>query len=138
MILDPRLENSSTFITHLSLCQVRLHHNAAFPWILLIPSRPHIVEIIDLSKEDQQLLLQDIAHTSQVMKTLFQADKLNVATLGNVVAQLHIHVIARYHRDPVWPNPVWNTVQEEYSDEEMAERITLLKSAFADIRSQEG
>lgn len=137
MSLDPRLETSSTFITNLSLCQVRLDYNAAFPWVILIPSRPNIVEIIDLSKEDQQLLLQDIAHTSQVMKTLFQADKLNVATLGNVVPQLHIHVIARYRSDPVWPNPVWNTIQKEYSVQEMAERIALLKDAFGGLRSEE-
>ena len=130
MIVDPRLETSSHFITQLSLCQVRLNHNAAFPWIVLIPNRQNMIEIIDLHRADQHLLMQEIGLTGQVIKTLFHADKLNVASLGNVVAQLHIHIIARYKTDKAWPNPVWNTVHEEYTPEQQEQRINLLKEAF--------
>lgn len=130
MQLDPRLESSSSLVTNLALCQVRLNHNAAFPWLLLIPNQEIIVEIIDLSTENQQILMQEIALASQVMQTLFHPDKLNVASLGNVVPQLHVHIIARYKNDKAWPNPVWNTVTETYESSKKAELIQKLKDAF--------
>lgn len=138
MQLDPRLEESSSFICTLELCHVRLSHNAAFPWLLLIPQRDEIVEIIDLSLADQQLLMQEIALASQVLKTIFHPDKLNVATLGNMVSQLHLHIIARYKTDPAWPHPAWGTLSE-YDGTERSRRINQLKEAFEAVfqRSQE-
>lgn len=128
--LDDRLESSSSFVINLSLCQVRLSHNAAFPWILLIPARKNIVEIIDLAPADQQRLMQEIAQASHVMKTLFQPDKLNVASLGNIVPQLHIHIIARYQGDRAWPNPIWNTITEPYQSSQKSKWIKRLELAF--------
>ena len=131
-IIDPRLEADSTFITALRLCQVRLHHNAAFPWLILIPQQERLFEIIDLSPSDQQMLMQEIVLTSQGMKRLFLPTKLNVANLGNVVPQLHVHIIARYKDDQAWPGPVWNSgVNRAYDPELLLERITQLKAILS-------
>jgi diadenosine tetraphosphate (Ap4A) HIT family hydrolase len=135
-MIDPRLESDSTFITAFELCQVRLNHNAAFPWVLLIPQQEGISEIIDLSSTDQQVLMQEIALTSQAMKRLFQPTKLNVANLGNVVPQLHVHIIARYKDDQAWPGPVWNSgVSQVYEPKHMQERITQLKEILSSLQS---
>jgi diadenosine tetraphosphate (Ap4A) HIT family hydrolase len=132
MILDSRLEGDSYYITDLALCQVRLHHNAAFPWVLLTPQRPSLCEIIDLTPEDQHTLMQEIAFVSQIMRQVFEPKKLNIAALGNIVPQLHIHIIARYETDAAWPHPVWNSgITSAYTDPEKQEKIGLLKKAFA-------
>jgi len=131
MLLDPRLESDSTFIITLELCDVRLSHNAAFPWVLLIPRQEGISEIIDLSPTDQQLLMQEIVLASQVMQQLFKATKLNVANLGNIVPQLHVHIVARYDNDKAWPHPIWNSgISAVYDPKTKFERITQLKEAF--------
>lgn len=129
--LDSTLANDSTWVCDLPLCQVRLSLNAAFPWIILIPQVPHTVEIIDLSFEHQLQLLKEISLSSQIMKTLFHATKLNVANLGNIVSQLHVHIIARFHTDLAWPQPVWNSgITATYEPQEKHHRITLLAKAF--------
>lgn len=131
MHLDPRLETSSAFVTDLALCQVRLSHNAAFPWILLIPQRDEVTEIIDLDIADQQILMQEIALASEVMRRLFQPNKLNVASLGNIVPQLHVHVVARYETDDAWPHPIWNSgIRITYDPAAETERLHQLKAAF--------
>lgn len=131
MRLDPRLESESTHIIDLTICQVRLSHNAAFPWILLIPKKEGLVELIDLNAADQNVLMQEVALASQVMRQLFHPIKLNVATLGNIVPQLHIHVIARYATDMAWPGPVWNRgISETYDSVTKLERVKCLKDAF--------
>jgi diadenosine tetraphosphate (Ap4A) HIT family hydrolase len=131
MYLDPRLEFDSTFLLDLNLCQVRLHHNAAFPWILLIPQRELVVEVVDLTPADQQILMKEISLSSQVMRGLFRPTKLNIANLGNIVSQLHIHVVARYDKDKAWPGPVWNCgVEENYDSVKQAKRVTTLIDAF--------
>ncbi|WP_038465326.1 HIT family protein [Candidatus Odyssella acanthamoebae] len=127
MQLDHRLAQSSEFIADLTLCQVRLSHNAAFPWLILIPKIDDIIEIINLSRPDQHQLMDEIAQISKIMQDLFAPNKINVATLGNVVPQLHIHVIARYHTDPVWPNPVWNTISQEYFELDLQARVELIR-----------
>lgn len=131
MFLDPRLEADSTFITQLKLCQVRLHHNGAFPWILLVPQQEGLMELIDLNAYDQQLLMEEIAIASHVMKDLFHPTKLNVANLGNIVPQLHIHIVARYDHDKAWPGPIWNSgIHEDYLPSLKAKLIEQLKTAL--------
>jgi diadenosine tetraphosphate (Ap4A) HIT family hydrolase len=131
MTLDPRLESDSTFITTLELCDVRLSHNAAFPWILLIPRHDGISEIIDLDTSDQQLLMKEIVLASQVMQQLFQPTKLNVANLGNIVPQLHVHMVARYNSDKAWPHPIWNCgINDAYDPKTLDERIAQINDAF--------
>ena len=105
--LDSRLESASAFITDLGLCQARLHKNINFPWILLIPREPDVKELTDLNEDQQIRLMKEISKASKVMQSLFCPDKMNVATLGNIVSQLHIHVIARFINDPAWPHAVW-------------------------------
>jgi diadenosine tetraphosphate (Ap4A) HIT family hydrolase len=111
-ILDPRIAASSYLIRSLSLCQVRLQNDRRWPWLVLIPEVADRREIIDLSEADQTRLLEDVRTASEMVKTLaaamdFEVQKLNVANLGNIVAQLHVHVIARNDQDPAWPGPVW-------------------------------
>ena len=130
MILDPRLEESSSFICNLHLCQVRLSHNAAFPWILLIPRKDGCIELTDLNSSEHQQLIQEINLATKVMQSLYIPDKINIATLGNVVPQMHIHVIARYTTDPAWPNPVWNTVSENYTLELLEKEIQRIGKAL--------
>lgn len=129
--LDPQLEKDSSWICDLPLSQVRLSNNAAFPWIILVPKKSGMREFIDLSNDEQIQLWQEISQASHVMRELFSPTKLNVANLGNVVAQLHIHVIARFNTDKAWPNPVWNSqVVAEYEAKNHQERISQLANAF--------
>lgn len=108
-VLHPRLAADSYFVHRLPLCEVRLHQNAAFPWLILIPQCVDAVEIIDLSISEQEQLLKEIRITSQIMQAHYAPTKLNIANLGNIVEQLHIHVIARFNTDLAWPNPIWNS-----------------------------
>lgn len=131
MILDERLEATSVHVTELKLCQVRLVKNAAFPWILLVPKRDDLTEIVDLDLTDQHLLMSEIVFASHVMRSLFVPEKLNVASIGNMVPQLHVHIVARFERDKAWPAPVWNSgVDEQYEEKAKTDRVLQLKTAF--------
>jgi diadenosine tetraphosphate (Ap4A) HIT family hydrolase len=105
--LDPRLEAESFPLGRLKLCEARLFNDARFPWLILVPARAGLVEIIDLDEAGRQLLMQEIAFAAAALKTVTNCHKLNVAALGNQVRQLHVHVIARFETDAAWPNPVW-------------------------------
>jgi|SRR5690554_599447 len=107
MRLDERLAQDSQFVAELPLCQLRLINDARFPWLLLIPRHEGASEIFDLNEAAQQQLWHEASVVGQMLKTLTQADKINVASLGNVVAQLHVHVVARRRDDAAWPGPVW-------------------------------
>jgi diadenosine tetraphosphate (Ap4A) HIT family hydrolase len=135
-LLDSYLAADSAFVVDLALCQVRLSHNAAFPWILLIPKYTGIIEIMDLTIDDQQLLMSEIVLASRAMKDLFQPKKLNVASLGNIVSQLHVHIIARYENDKAWPGPVWNSgVNLAYDPTAQTERINQFKKAVLSLNA---
>ena len=105
--LDPRIEESSVPVADWPVCQVRLKDDARFHWLLLVPRRPGIVELTDLAEADYEQLCAEMLAATRLVRELARPDKTNVATLGNVVAQLHVHVIARFHSDPAWPDPVW-------------------------------
>jgi diadenosine tetraphosphate (Ap4A) HIT family hydrolase len=107
-VLDPVLEADTMAIGDMRLCRVLLSRDANYPWLVLVPRRPSIVEIADLSTADQAELMSEVSGTSRALKALTGCDKINVAALGNVVAQLHVHVIARSRSDATWPKPVWN------------------------------
>ena len=128
-VLNEKLASDSAFIVDLPLCQARLSHNAAFPWVILIPRLFNAVEIIDLSQDHQFQLLKEINQVSKVVRDLFQPTKLNVVNLGNVVSQLHVHVIARYDSDLAWPQPVWNSgVFKPYDEAEKTARLSQIAS----------
>ena len=117
--LDARLENSSFKILDWPLSEVRLKNNDYFPWLILIPRvSMEVIEIFQLEKNQQKRLLNEIAKLSQHVKHYFQAKKINVGTLGNIVSQLHVHVIARQEYDCAWPHSVWHDhVPEKKYDE---------------------
>ena len=105
--LHPQLAEDCFLIKLLNLSQVLLMNDARFPWLILVPMRLHIKELYELTGEDQQLLLSEILTVSKCIKTHFNADKMNIASLGNKVEQCHVHIIARFKGDPAWPSPVW-------------------------------
>jgi len=108
--LDPRLAQDTVPLGDLKLSRVLAMNDANYPWLILVPRRPHLVELIDLDRAEQAELMQEIAHVAGALKTVTGCHKLNIAALGNAVAQLHIHVIARFSTDAAWPNPVWGRV----------------------------
>ena len=131
MQLDPRLEQDSRLICTLKLCHLRLHKNAAFPWVILIPNLENVTELIDLSTAQQHLLMDEVSDVATQMRRLYKPDKLNIATLGNIVSQLHIHVIARFVEDPAWPGPVWgHSATKTYSTQEADQAIHAFKASL--------
>jgi diadenosine tetraphosphate (Ap4A) HIT family hydrolase len=128
-ILHPQLEKDSVLVTELVLCSVRLINDANYPWLILVPRIANISDIIDLNAGQQQMLWQESALVSRVLKYLFTPDKLNIAALGNMVPQLHLHHIARYQNDVSWPKPIWGQVPSKvYSGEQLMQRIELIKT----------
>ena len=120
----------SHLITELKLCSIRLIDNAKFPWIILIPKRKNITDISELNSKDQMLLMKEIVHCSKLMKRIFKTKKLNVEKIGNIVPQLHIHIIARSKKDSTWPLSVWVVKGKLYSKQSLKKIIDLLKKSF--------
>ena len=105
--LHPRLAQDTFLVGDFPLCHLLLMNDANYPWFILVPRRAEVREIFQLENQDQQQLLKESSLLSKALNQLFQADKLNIAALGNMVPQLHIHHIVRYQTDQAWPNPVW-------------------------------
>jgi diadenosine tetraphosphate (Ap4A) HIT family hydrolase len=105
--LDSRLENDTIPIGDLSLSSVLLLNDARFPWFVLVPRIQNVSELTDLSDDHAVRLMQEIRVATRVMMTLSKPDKVNVGALGNIVTQLHVHVVGRFRSDPAWPGPVW-------------------------------
>ena len=122
--LDPRLAADTFLLGETPLSQVLLMNDSRYPWLILVPRRSDVTEPFELSEADQAQLWQESMRLGEAMKAHFAADKLNIAALGNQVAQLHVHLIARFHSDDAWPGPVWGVGSAvPYSD---AARDTLL------------
>ena len=128
--LHPQLQRDTLPVGDLPLCRVLLINDANYPWLLLVPRLPNIVEIIDLGDEDLAQLMAEITQASRVMKAMTGCEKINVAALGNVVPQLHVHIIARGRNDPAWPKPVWGAVPAVPYGQ------TALRSRLADLRER--
>ena len=120
----------SHLIADLKLCSIRLIDNVKFPWIILIPKRKNITDISELNSKDQMLLMKEIVHCSKLMKKIFKTKKLNVEKIGNIVPQLHIHVIARSVKDNSWPLSVWVVKGKPYSKALLDKTITKIKELF--------
>lgn len=105
--LDPRLQQDTLVIGDFPLCRLLLMNDARYPWFILVPRREAMSELFQLDLADQQQLWQEATQLAEILKDTFAADKMNVATLGNVVSQLHMHVIVRRREDAAWPAPVW-------------------------------
>lgn len=108
--LHSQLATDCELVTDLTLCRVLLMRDANYPWVILVPKVADVREMHQLSDADQQQLIKEISFVSEKMDIIFQADKINIGALGNMVPQLHIHVIARFTSDLAWPNPVWGYV----------------------------
>ncbi|MCH4563866.1 MULTISPECIES: HIT family protein [Halomonas] len=110
---DARLVEDSYPVTELPLCQLRLMNDARYPWLVLVPRRPGVSEVYQLDDAEQQQLWREATAVGRALKESLRGDKLNIASLGNVVAQLHVHVIVRRHGDAAWPAPVWGRGEPE-------------------------
>ncbi len=113
---DAHLVDDTYPVTELPLCQLRLMDDSRFPWLVLVPRRPGVSEVFELDEADQQQLWREATRVGQTLKAALQGDKLNIASLGNMVAQLHVHVIVRHRRDAAWPGPVWGHGERETYD----------------------
>lgn len=130
-ILDQRLRDDTVEIKPLKLSRVLLMKDRSFPWLILVPERENIREIYELSAEDRAVLMEEISLASQVIVKLYKPDKINIGALGNVVPQLHIHVIGRFRTDRAWPGPVWGTgPAEPYTDENLRATCESFRKAF--------
>ena len=130
--LHPRLAEDTVPVIELSLCEVRLMDDANHPWLVLVPRVADVTELIDLDASQRMQLSAEIDATSRALMALFKPDKLNVAALGNLVPQLHIHVIARYTCDIAWPRPVWGTAAARpYTPEQLVERVRALRGVLS-------
>jgi diadenosine tetraphosphate (Ap4A) HIT family hydrolase len=105
--LDPRLAADTVYVADWALCRVLLMDDAQFPWLVLVPRRPGLAELDDLDADDRTRLLQEIQRAMQTLRDTVEYDKLNIGALGNIVRQLHVHVVARRRNDVAWPGPVW-------------------------------
>lgn len=126
-VIDPTLAADTILLGDFPLCECRLFNNQTLPWIILVPKVAGISELFELEPDLYEQFCAESLHTGRVLKSVFHADKLNIANLGNVVAQLHIHHIARYRNDPLWPKPVWgNLAANPYSED----ALNLFKQQF--------
>ena len=128
--LNNHFLKDSHHIIELTLCSVRLIDNAKFPWIILIPKRKNVTDISELKTKDQMLLMKEIVHCSKLMKKIFKTKKLNVEKIGNIVPQLHIHIIARNRKDSTWPLSVWVIKRKPYLKNFLQKIIDRLKKDF--------
>ena len=122
--------SSSYYITDLKLCSVRLIDNVKFPWIILIPKRKQITDITELNSKDQILLMKEIVICSKIIKKIFKTTKLNIEKIGNIVPQLHIHIIARSKKDCAWPLTVWVVKGKPYLKNDLEKITKKIRKAF--------
>lgn len=119
-VVDPRLQQDTLPVGDFPLCRLLLMNDANYPWFILVPRREEVSELFQLDALDQQALWQEATMLAETLKDAFGADKMNIATLGNMVSQLHMHVIARRRDDPAWPTPVWGRLPAQpYGDEQV-------------------
>ena len=125
--INKKFLNSSHHITELKLCYLRLHDNSKFPWIILIPKRKNVNDMTDLNSKDQILLMKEIVYVSKIMKKVFKTSKINTEKIGNLVPQLHIHIIARSKKDSSWPLSVWVVKGKKYSKSALVQILEKVK-----------
>lgn len=130
-MLHPQLAADTVALASLALCEVRLMNDANYPWLVLVPRVAQARELIDLDADQQAKLLHEIGACSRALQQVFAPYKLNVATLGNMVEQLHVHVIARERGDAAWPAPVWGRVPAlPYIADVLTQRLARLRAAL--------
>lgn len=129
--LDPVLSADTLLVGDLPLCQVLLMNDSQFPWLILVPRRAQLVELADLDDQDYLQFCAESRAVAKAMMTHYAGHKMNIAALGNVVAQLHIHHVVRFHDDPLWPAPIWGKLPAvQYTADEAARQIAELQSVL--------
>jgi diadenosine tetraphosphate (Ap4A) HIT family hydrolase len=130
-ILHPQLAADTHPVAAFDLCELRLMDDSNYPWLVLVPRVPEARELTDLDAVQRHVLTDEVDRAARLLRDAFRPHKLNVAALGNLVPQLHVHVIARFEDDPAWPAPVWGRVTANpYAPEALVERITLLRDTL--------
>ena len=126
--LHPRLKQDCIIIGRFDLCQLLMMNDSQYPWFILVPEKADITEIYQLSKVDQHTLTQESSYLAENLATLYKADKMNIAAIGNLVPQLHLHHVVRYQTDKAWPVPIWGKFAAvPYTPEQMIDNIDRVK-----------
>ncbi|HTV84334.1 MAG TPA: HIT family protein [Dyella sp.] len=129
--LDARLKSDTVPVTSLAMCEVLLMNDARYPWLVAVPRETGLVEIADLPDQAQQQLWREVDRLAKVLRQVAPCDKLNIGALGNIVRQLHVHVVARREGDAAWPGPVWGHGRAEpYADDRLQSLLALLRQHF--------
>ncbi len=126
--LHPRLKQDCISIGRFNLCQLLMMNDSHYPWFILVPEKADITEIYQLAKPEQHTLLEESSYLAENLAALYQADKMNIAAIGNLVPQLHIHHVVRYRSDKAWPDPVWGKFAAiPYTQQQIADNIIRIK-----------
>ena len=129
--LDERLKADCEFVANFGVCRLLLMNNASVPWFILVPTVMQATELTQLPMEQQQHVLHEMNQVAAMVTHLYSPHKLNIGALGNVVSQLHIHVIGRFTNDPAWPNPVWGQLAANaYSEAQLAQQLTNIRACL--------
>lgn len=128
--IDERIESTSIFLADWPLCRVFLKNEQAFPWFVLVPRKDNIQEIHQLELKERQTLMEEIHQLSLLVQNYFKPDKINIGALGNIVSQLHIHVVARTKQDLLWPQGIWQSAMNStpYEDKHLLILLESLKN----------
>ena len=127
-LLHPQLDRDTASLGDLPLSRMLVNNDTNYPWLILVPRRADITEVIDLGEADQAQLMTEVTRVARALQAVTACHKLNIAALGNMVPQLHVHIIARFRTDAAWPNPVWNVVpRRPYERVELETFITTLR-----------
>jgi len=136
--LHPRLQQDGIYIGRFELCRLLMMNDHHYPWFILVPEIADRREIYQLAKPERHLLSEESSYLAENLAMLYRADKMNIAAIGNVVPQLHIHHIVRYQTDKAWPAPVWGFVAAiPYTEQQISEHRTLLRSGLKHCRFDE-
>lgn len=126
--LHPRLEQDCIAIGRFELCRLLMMNDSQYPWFILVPERADLQEIYQLSTADRQLLIEESSYLAENLAVLFNADKMNIAAIGNMVPQLHVHHVVRYQIDKAWPAPIWGKFDTvPYTEQQIAENLARIK-----------
>lgn len=129
--LDSRLVSDTVLVGDFPLCRLLMHRDANYPWFILVPRLEAVTEIYHLSEEDRQQLMRESCQLAEALVDVFSPDKINIATLGNMVPQLHMHHVARYKTDGAWPNPIWGAqAPATYSDAQRCQRLESISNVL--------
>jgi len=126
-LLNKQLADDSFFITDLKICHLLLMNNTNYPWLILVPKIDNAVELTDLDFATQSEILAEINLVAKILQKKFRPTKLNIASLGNIVKQLHVHIIARFENDKVFPKPVWGDLSQPYEEQKAQDLIMEIK-----------